>query len=241
MVIVSFVLYTNFSVFQIHKAFKLSYDTGWPIRGLKMNKSKFGVLSIIALFVLSLSVGLVAAQYTTQKTTDLNIASDGTCSVYDADVGIAYLVQGTPGASGSITAAVYNGNPQPSASIPSGVSLNHFVVVTFDMAASDFIQATITLNYVDSDVQNIQEPYAVYKYLPATDSYVALSSTVDTVAKTITITLNSVDDSLFAIGGAVVSDAPVTLVAWAIVVVSVIVIVLLSVLIVAYLKRSFKS
>src|SRR5674476_987191 len=150
-----------------------------------MNKSKLSIISIIALLVLSLSVGLVAAQYTTQKTTDLAIASDGTCSVSETDLGITYVVQGTPGATGSVTAAIYNGNPQPSANIPSGVSLNHFVVVTFDMAANDFSQATLTLNYADSDVQNVQEPYTVYKYLPATDSYVALPSTVDTVAKTI--------------------------------------------------------
>jgi len=206
-----------------------------------MNKSKLSIISIIALLVLSLSLGLVAAQYTTQKTTDLAIASDGTCSVSETDLGITYVVQGTPGATGSVTASIYNGNPQPSANIPSGVSLSRFVVVTFDMVASDFSQATLTLNYADSDVQNVQEPYTVYKYLPDTDSYVALPSIVDTVAKTITITLDSVDDPLFAIGGAIVSDAPVTLVSWAIVVGSVIVIVLLSVIIVAYLKKSSKS
>lgn len=203
-----------------------------------MNKSKFGVISIIAVLVFSLSVGLVSAQYTTQKTTDLVLASDGTYSVYEADVGITYLVQGTPGATGSVTASVYNGNPQSSANVPSGVSLSHFVVVTFDMLASDFSQATLTFNYADSDVQNIQSPYTVYKYLPATDSYVALPSTVDSVAKTITVTLDSVDDPLFAIGGAAVSDAPVTLVTWGIVAVCVIVIVLASVLAVAYLRKN---
>jgi hypothetical protein len=201
-----------------------------------MNKSKLGVLSIVALLVLSLSVGLATAQYTTQKTTDLAVGSDGTCTVYETDVGITYLVQGTPGATGSVTAAIYNGNPQPSASIPSGVSLNHFVVVTFDMAASDFSQATITLNYADSDVQNIQPPYTVYKYLPATGSYVALPSTVDTVAKTITITLNSVDDPLFAIGGSteVAPTSSVPVWTWAVTISAIIIIVLAAVLL---LKR----
>jgi hypothetical protein len=206
-----------------------------------MNKSKFGVLSIIALLVLSLSVGLVAGQYATQKTTDLAFATDGTCTVYEADLGITYEVQGAPGASGSVTAAIYNGNPQPSASIPDGVALSHFVVVTFDMDASDFSQATIIFNYADSDVQNIQEPYTVYKYLPASDSFVALPSVVDTVAKTITITLDSVDDPLFAIGGAVIVDEPVEMVSWIIVVACVIAIVTLSGFIIAYMRKDSRN
>jgi hypothetical protein len=206
-----------------------------------MDKSKLGVISVIALIVFILSVGLVAGQYTTQKTTDLVLGSDGTCSVSEADLGITYVVQGTPGASGSVTAAIYNGNPQPLASIPSGVALSHFVVVTFSMDASDFSQATITLNYAEGDVQNIQTPYSVYKYVPESDSFVALPSIVDTVAKTITISLDSVDDPLFAIGGAVVTDAPVTTVAWIIVSVCVIAIVSLSVFIVAYMRKSARD
>lgn len=206
-----------------------------------ISKSKLGVISIIAILMLSLSVSSVAAQYTTQKTTDIVIASDGTCTAYEPEVGVTYVIKGTPGAMGTVTAAIYNGNPQPLANIPNGVALNHFVVVTFDMDASDFSQAVITINYADSDVQNIQPPYTVYKYMPDTDSYVALPSTVDTVAKTITITLDSVDDPLFAIGGAVVTDAPVTAVAWVIVAVGVIAVVLLSVLIVTRMRKSSKS
>lgn len=199
-----------------------------------MSKIKVGVLSIIALLVLSLSVGLVAAQYTSQKTTNIVVGSDGTCTVSDTDIGIAYLVQGTPGATGSVTAAIYNGNPQPSATIPSGVSLNHFIVVTFDMAASDFSQATITLNYANNDVQNIKSPYTVYKYQPDTNSYVPLLSTVDTDAKTITVTLGSVDDPLLAIGGAT-EVAPTTSIpvwTWAVTISVVIIIVLASVLLI---------
>ena len=199
-----------------------------------MNKSKLGIISIIALLMLSLIAGLVAAQYTTQKTTNLVIASDGTCAVCEADVGITYLVQGTPGATGSVTAAVYNGNPQSSANIPSGISLNHFVVMTFDMAASDFSQATITINYADSDVQNIQPPYTVYKYLPATDSYVAMPSTIDTVAKTFTITLSSVDDPLFAIGGSteVAPTSSIPVWTWAVTISAIIIVVLATALLI---------
>lgn len=209
---------------------------GGDNRGIEMNKSKFGVISIIVMLVLSLSVGLVSAQYTTQKTTDLVLASDGTCSVCEADLGITYFVQGTPGATGSVTASVYSGNPQSSANIPSGVSLNHFVVVTFDMSASDFSQANITFNYADSDLQNIQSPYTVYKYLPATDSYVALPSIVDSVAKTMTVTLNSVDDPLFAIGGTAVATTTSSIPGWtwAVTISAIIIIVLAAVLL---LKR----
>jgi hypothetical protein len=236
-VIVFFVLYTCFAVFWIHKAFKLYYDTRWRIRGIKkMDKSKLGVISVIALIVFILSVGLVAGQYTTQKTTDLVLGSDGTCSVSEADLGITYVVQGTPGASGSVTAAIYNGNPQPLASIPSGVALSHFVVVTFSMDASDFSQATITLNYAEGDVQNIQTPYSVYKYVPESDSFVALPSIVDTVAKTITISLDSVDDPLFAIGGSteVATTSPVPVWTWVATISVIIIIVLIAVLL---LKR----
>jgi hypothetical protein len=201
-----------------------------------MNKSKLWIFSIIALLVFSLSAGLVAGQYTTQKTTDLVVGSDGTCSVFEADLGITYVVQGTPGALGSVTAAVYNGNPQPLASVPSGVALSHFVVVTFSMAASDFSGATITFNYAVGDVQNIQLPYSVYKYVPESDSFVALPSIVDTVAKTITISLDSVDDPLFAIGGSTevspTSSIPVW--TWAVTLSAIIIIVLAAVLL---LKR----
>ncbi len=79
--------------------------------------------------------------------------------------GISYSIQGAPGAVGTVTADVYEGNPQPTATIPSGISLSHFVAITFNMNAADFSQATITISYRASDVQNIQSPYQVYKYI----------------------------------------------------------------------------
>ena len=199
-----------------------------------MNKSKIGVISIIAVLMLSLSIGLVAAQYTTQKTTNIVIAADGTFTACADDVGITYVVHGTPGATGSVTASIYNGNPEPSANIPSGVSLNHYVAVAFDMAASDFSQATITIPYSDSDVQNIKAPYTVYEYQPATDSYVALATTEDTAAKTLTITMNSLDSPLLAIGGsteaAPTSSIPVW--TWAVTISVVIIVVLATALLI---------
>jgi hypothetical protein len=131
-------------------------------------------------------------------------------------LGLTYAIEGNPGATGTVTTAVYNGNPQPSADVPAGVSLSHFVVVTFDMTASDFSQATVTISYSDSDVANLQAPYSVFKYIPDTNSYVSLPTTVDTAAKTMTVTLTSVADPLLAIGGSsnVDSTAPISMWAW---------------------------
>ncbi len=181
-----------------------------------LSKSKLGVISIIAVLMLSLSASLATAQYTTQKTSNIALSSDGTCTICEADLGITYVVQGTAGATGTVTAAVYNGNPQPTAEVPNGIALTHFVVVTFDMAATDFSQATITLTYTDSDVANLKAPYSVFKYVPETQSYVELPSTVDTAAKTITVTLTSVNDPLLAIGGSssASTSEPITMWTW---------------------------
>jgi hypothetical protein len=195
-----------------------------------MSKSKLGVIAIVTLLLLSLSVSLVAAQYTTQKTTAVTVSSDGTFTASEPDVGVSYAITGTPGASGTVTADVYSGNPQATASIPNGTSLTKFIVITFDMSAADFSQATINITYTDADVQNIQSPYAVYKYMSNTNSYVALPSTVDTAAKTITVTLTSIDDPLLAIGGATSTSGGLQAVTWAIVIVAVIAIVLVAVL-----------
>ena len=172
-----------------------------------MNKSKLGVLTLIFVLLLSYTVAIAAAQYTTEKTTDITISSDGTFTADESDVGISYEIQGTPGATGSVTAAFYTDNPQTTATIPDGISLSHFVVVTFNMDANDFSSANIVISYSDSDVNGISEPYAVYKYIAETDSYVALPSTVDTDAKTITITVVSIADPLFAIGGTTVEES----------------------------------
>jgi hypothetical protein len=75
------------------------------------------------------------------------------------------------------------------------------VVVTFNMNASDFTNATITISYTSSDVAGMGQPYVLYKYNPDNNSYVALNGVVDTSAKTITVTLTSTNDPLFAIGG----------------------------------------
>jgi hypothetical protein len=192
-----------------------------------MNKSKLGVLTLIFVLLLSYSVAVAAAQYTTEKTTDIGIPSNGTFVAVEPDVGISYQIQGTPGATGSVTAGIYTSNPQPTATIPDGISLAHFVVITFNMNANDFGSATIVISYSDSDVHGISAPYTVYKYNMDTNSYTALPSTVDTSAKTITVTVINIDDPLFAIGGAATSDEVFSATSWAILAVAIIVIVIL--------------
>jgi hypothetical protein len=192
-----------------------------------MNKAKLGVLTLIFALLLSYSVAVAAAQYTTEKTTDIGIPSSGSFVAVEPDIGVSYQIQGTPGATGSVTAGIYTSNPQPTATIPDGVSLVHFVVITFDMNANDFGSASIVISYSDSDVHGISAPYTIYKYNAVTDSYSAMPSTVDTNAKTITVTVISVDDPLFAIGGAKSEDAGFSTTSWAILAVAIIVIVVL--------------
>ena len=206
-----------------------------------ISKSKLVGIAVIAVLFISLSVSLVSAQYTTEKTSDVNISSDGTCTISDSSIGVTYFIQGTPGAKGTVTADLYNGNPQPTATISGGNLLTHFVAISFNMNANDFSQATITIKYTDSDVQNIQMPYAVFKYWPDSNSYVQVPSIVDTTAKTITVKLDSLNDPLLAIGGTTHSTNGVPASEWAILAGSVIAIMLLSVFIVSRLRRPDES
>jgi uncharacterized integral membrane protein len=151
------------------------------------------------------------------------------------------LISGTPGAHGSVTAAVYGGNPQADASVPGGVSLNKFIAISFSMSAADFSQATITLNYTDSDVQDLQSPYAIYKYVPSTNSFVELPSAVDASAKTITATLVSINDPLLAIGGTESSTGGVAAITWAIIIVAVIAVILVAVFVFSRVGRPSRS
>ena len=202
-----------------------------------MNRSKLGVLSIIALLLLSFSVSLAAAQYTTEKTTDITIGLDGVFTKTEPDVGVSYVIQGVPGAVGSVTAAVYSGNPQAAASVPEGVSLSHFVVITFDMP-SGFTSAEITISYSDSDVAGMDQPYAIYKYLSDSNSFVELPTTVDAGAHTLSVMLSSVDDPLLAVGG--IESVPTSTASsttWIIVAVAVVIIVLVAVILVLRWRR----
>lgn len=159
--------------------------------------------------ITALSFGSLTAlaQYETQETANFTISSDGTIHIgQSSTVGNVEIdIVGSPGATGSVSTVVYTANPQPDASKPSNVVLSHFVVVTFNMDASDFQNATITIHYSDADVAGMTQPYVLYKYNPDTNAYVELDAVVDTTAKTITAVLTSTTDPLFAIGGIAVS------------------------------------
>lgn len=207
-----------------------------------MNNSKFALIALLLMLLVSSFGGLVLAQsgYTNEVKTPVTIGSDGTFSGTASDLGVAYTIQGKPGATGSVTVAVYNANPQTGASIPNGITLSRFIVITFDMQAADFTSANIYITYTDADVSRIQTPYTIYKYIPSSFSYVELASTVDTVNKMITITVTSIDDPLLAIGGATVATGGSSNTAWAILAVSIIIIVFLAVFGVWYIKKSSK-
>ncbi len=204
------------------------------------SKSKFGLIILVTFLLASISLTMVAAQYTTQKTTNITIGSDGTFSANESSIGISYTITGAVGATGSVTADVYAGNPQTSATIPSGVSLTHYVVITFNMSAHDFSSATVVLTYSDADVQNLKAPFAVYKWDSTSNSYVELPSTFDSSAKTITVTLNSMSDPLLAIGGATAATSNVggiSTLTWIIVITAIIIIVIVAIFVVSILRK----
>jgi hypothetical protein len=68
------------------------------------------------------------------------------------------------------------------------------------MDPNNFTQATVTIHYSPSDVQGLTSPYGIYKYIPENNSYVELFASNDLASQTITVTLNSPNDPLFAIG-----------------------------------------
>jgi hypothetical protein len=207
-----------------------------------MNNSKFVLVALLLMLLVTSFGGLVLAQsgYTNQVKTPVTIGSDGTFSGSASELGVAYAIQGKAGATGSVTVAVYNANPQSGASIPNGITLSRFIVITFDMQATDFTSANIYITYTEAEVSSIQTPYTIYKYMPSSNSYVELASTVDTVNKMITITITSIDDPLFAIGGATAATIGSSNTAWAILAVSIIIIVFLVVFGFWYIKRSSK-
>ena len=207
-----------------------------------VTKSKLIGIAIITVLLFSLSVVLVAAdQYTTEQTTNVTLGSDGTFTATQTDVGVSYQITGTADATGTVTADVYGGNPQPTATLPSGVSLTSFIVLTFNMDPSDFTQATVTINYSSSEVQNINSPYTVYKYISSSNSYVALPTTVNTDAKTLTVTLNSITDPLLAIGGASkTSSTGTSTTTWILVAISIVLVIVAAVIVVKILRPSSK-
>jgi hypothetical protein len=212
-----------------------------------MKKSSLaGLVTVLSIIILSLSLSVALAQYQTQQTADVTIPSTGVTHVDQASTagGVSIDIAGTPGATGSVSTATYAANPQPGASAPADVTLTHFVVVTFNMAESDFQGANITISYSDADIAGLTAPFVLYKYIPETNSYIQLNAVVDTVAKTMTASVSSTTDPLFAIGGATAAtntSSGIPVWTWAILVVVVIVAVLVVVLMMRNRKPSFDT
>jgi hypothetical protein len=205
-------------------------------------KSKFVAIILVTILLTSLSFALVSAQYTTATTTNVTIRDNGTFIAQETTTGVTFQITGAVGATGTVTTSLYDGNPQSSAALPSGISLAHFVSIVFNMSAHDFSSATVAISYSDSDVQNIKTPYSIYKYDVNSNSYIALQSTVDTSAKTITITLNSINDPLLAIGGTTIPSSGgggggISTTTWVILIVAIIIILLVTVFTVRILTK----
>ena len=203
-------------------------------------KKRISALVLFGLFIISaLSTTVTAQSQYQSQTLPITIDTLGTFSGIAQNMGVAFEIQGTPGATGSVTTQLYADNPQPTATIPEEVDLEHFLIITFNMDPNDFTQATIYITYTDAEVASIQEPYVLYKYSPNTNSYNPIQATVDTASKLIIVTVNSVNDPLFAIGGTPVEEenGGVSTLAWVALVASVIIIVLVVLTGIWYLKR----
>jgi hypothetical protein len=202
---------------------------------------KFGLVGFVAVFVIILiafSSFAALAQYETSKTSPFTISSSGEANIAQNTTvgGVSIVIAGTPSATGSVSTGTYTGNPQTGASIPSGVTLTGFVAITFNIAASDFKNATITLTYTSAEVSGINPPYAIYKYNTASNSYTKLDSVVDTSAKTITVTVASLTDPLLAIGGTTAPAHTSTVPAWTWVIIATVALVVI-ILVVLILHR----
>ncbi|MGD0646263.1 MAG: hypothetical protein ABSA75_15330, partial [Candidatus Bathyarchaeia archaeon] len=115
--------------------------------GLSKMIKKFGLVGFVAVFVIILiafSSFAALAQYETSKSATFTISSSGVANIAQSTTvgGVSIVITGTPSATGSVSTGTYTGNPQTGASIPSGVTLTGFVAITFNIAASDFKNAT---------------------------------------------------------------------------------------------------
>jgi hypothetical protein len=208
---------------------------------------KLGLVSFVTVFMVilvSFSSFAALAQYETTKTANFTIPSSGIAHIDQSTNagGVSIDIAGTASATGSVATATYTGNPQPTASWPVNVTLTHFVAITINIAASYFQNANITISYSNSDIAGINPPYTLYKYNPDANNYVALNSVVDTSAKTITVTVTSITDPLFAIGGTtalVVTPTPLTppVPPWIWVVVAIVIIVVVLVVVLLLFRR----
>lgn len=228
--------------FYLIRFLSISSCISWNVeREKRMRKLRIVSIALLVLMIFSFSSILISAQYVTQKTTNIVISSSGKFSASESEVGVSYTIYGTPGSNGTVTASVYNGNPQPTAVVPNAVGLTYFLALSFNVNPNNFQNATITISYTSSDVQNINAPYSIYKYTLDGNQYVALPSTVDTNSKTITFTIFNTSDPLFAFGGGTNSSSSIPSYTWAIIIVFAVAILLLAIYIVRLIRKPENS
>ena len=201
-------------------------------------------MTVCILLFLSASSFVVLAQYATQQKINVTIPANGIATIdQSSTVGaVSIVICGTCGATASVSTETYVDNPQPDASIPTNVALTHFVAVTFDMSASDFQSANITIHYSSSDVSGVSPPFVLYKYNANSNTYVALTSVTDTSAQTITTTVTNINDPLLAIGSATSSrtgGSGIPSWTWVVVATVIAVIVVIAVLMLTRRRSSF--
>ena len=236
----------------VSKIFILSLNIWWcnwesiGEQIVMLKKSRLvGLVTVFTVVLFCVSLCVTFAQYETERTSNVTISANGVGHVEQSSTvgGVSIDIAGTPGATGSVTTATYTGNPEPDATIPTDTKLTHFVAVTFNFAASDFQGASITIKYNDADVAGMSQPFSLYKYLPDSDIFVKLNAVVNTEAKTMTATVTSTTDPLFAIGGTPVSEGeglPSSFIVGVIGLIIVVVVVVVVVLLLRRRKPTFK-
>ena len=202
---------------------------------MKINTTKKTILAftlIFATFLISTATVVDAQEYNNYKT-QINIDNSGLFTATVPDVGVTYNIAGTSGATGTVTTSLHTGNPYATAQTTDSVTLTKFITVEFDFPSEDFTQATLTFSFSDANLAGLQEPYAIYKYDQASDTYIQLDGVVDMTAKTITVTLNSTTDPTFAIGGQkTVTNAANDYTMWIAIAAAVIIIIIAAVIVV---------
>ncbi|XES76077.1 MAG: hypothetical protein ACBZ72_07770 [Candidatus Bathyarchaeia archaeon] len=168
-------------------------------------------ISVLTLALMMTNLACASSDYTAHESTPVGIPPGATSTFVNQTTGVSFNITGKPGTFGTVTSTVYSGNPQPTGNTPPGVTLTNFIAIAFYFEPSDFVSANVIFHYNETDLslQNITRPYVIYKYIPSNNSFVALPTTDDPVAQTLTITLSSTTDPLFAIGNtATVSPSP---------------------------------
>jgi hypothetical protein len=90
----------------------------------RMSARKFFGFILLFTMILLASFSFVHAQYVTETTTSISIPDSSKLKTTSPEIGVTYEIIGAPGANGSVTTSVYNGNPQATAKLPASISFD---------------------------------------------------------------------------------------------------------------------